>query len=172
MFSVLNPNKMSKSKGFTIIEILIVIAIAGISFSALLGLATDSLKNSVLIKETYQANYLAQEMFEIVRNLRDGTDWGINGIGSFDVDTPFHPQKTLESPQKWQMLSGSEQTGIFSRNLVFKRVSRDANDNIEEIFNPVDEDVNTRKAIATVSWNKRGIEHKVELFLYLTNWKQ
>ncbi|MDP2821034.1 MAG: prepilin-type N-terminal cleavage/methylation domain-containing protein [bacterium] len=163
---------MTKNKGFTIIEILIVITIAGISFSALLGLAAFSLKNSVLIKETYQANYLAQEMLEIARNLRDGTDWGTGGIGSFSADVAFHPEKTAASPPKWQLISGTETTGIFSRNLVFKRVSRDANDNIEEVFNPANEDANTRKAIATASWNKRGIVHKVELFLYLTNWKQ
>jgi prepilin-type N-terminal cleavage/methylation domain-containing protein len=172
MFPVLSPNKMTQNKGFTIIEILIVIAVAGIAFSALLDFSTLSLKNSVLVKETYQANYLVQEALEVARNLRDGTNWETNGIGSFDVDTAYHSEKTLEEFPKWQLVAGTETVGIFSRSLVFERVSRDADDNIEMIFNPPNEDTNIRKTIATVSWNKRGINHSVELFLYLTNWKE
>jgi len=47
---------------------------------------------------------------------------------------------------------------------------RDSNSNIVEsggTYNP-----NTKKVIVTVSWKERGREQKLEIFTYLTNWKQ
>jgi len=46
---------------------------------------------------------------------------------------------------------------------------RDSNNNIVEAGTY---DPNTKKVIVTVSWRERGRDHKLEIFTYLTNWKQ
>jgi len=158
-------------KGFTVIEILIAIVLISISLSAMLIFSVYSLKNTILIKKTYQANYLALEEVEVLRNFRDGTDWHINGIGALDIDSAYHIQKNEDNPPRWIIVSGNEDVDVFTRSLIVERVSRDGNDNIELNFNPVNEDIETRKIISRISWSEGEKNHQVEVYAYLTNWK-
>jgi len=133
-----------------------------------LGLASFSLGVSTLIKQTNQANNLSQEVMEAVRNLRDGTSWDVDGFGKLATSTDYYPQAT-SSPSKWQLVQGIETIDGFTRKVVFEDVMRDSNSNIVEAGTY---DPNTKKVIVTVSWKERGREHKLEIFTYLTNWKQ
>ena len=160
MQPTLNGNK----KGASIIEILIVIAICTIALVSLLGVAAFSLRISTLIRETNQANNLAQEVIEAVRNFRDGTTWDVNGLGTLTTAVAYYPQKSTDTPPKWQLVQGEEETFGFKRKVVFEKVFRDANDNISSSGT---EDPNARKATITVSWKDK----KVEIITYLTNWK-
>lgn len=160
-----------QQKGFTVIEILIAITLTSIFLSAMLGFAVHSLKNAITIKKSYQANYLALEGIEVLRNIRDGTDWSVNGIGSFDVNTEYYVQKNEDNPPKWILALGNENIDVFIRHLIIERVSRDENDNIELNFNPMNEDVEIRKIISKVSWNEAEKNHQIEIYTYLTNWK-
>ena len=162
-------NQNDNKKGASIIEILIVIAIIVIALTSLLGVATFSLRISTLMRETNQANNLSQEVMEAVRNFRDGTSWDVDGFGKLATSTDYYPQAT-SSPSKWQLVQGIENIDGFTRKVVFEDVMRDSNSNIVEsggTYNP-----NTKKVIVTVSWKERGREHKLEIFTYLTNWKQ
>jgi type II secretory pathway pseudopilin PulG len=161
-------NPLGNKKGISIIEILIVVAIIGIAFSSLLGLASFSLGISTLIKQTNQGNLLSQEVMEAVRNFRDGTFWNIDGLGKLATSTDYYPQAT-SSPSKWQLVQGTENIDGFTRKVVFEDVMRDSNNNIVEAGTY---DPNTKKVIVTVSWRERGRDHKLEIFTYLTNWKQ
>ncbi|MBZ9572045.1 prepilin-type N-terminal cleavage/methylation domain-containing protein [Patescibacteria group bacterium] len=161
---MLTPWKNNK-KGISIIEILIVIAIIVIAFASLLGVATFSLRVSTLIKETNQANVLAQETIEVVRNFRDGTDWNINGLGTLTVENTYHLEKTADIPPQWNLVLGEETINGFVRKVIFSDVQRDANDNIVETGGT--NDPNTKKVTATVSWRDK----KVEIVTYLTNWR-
>jgi len=158
-------------KGFTVIEILIAIAIISISLSAMLIFSVYSLKNTILIKKTYQANYLALEEVEVLRNFRDGTDWHLNGIGTLDTETEYHFEKNEDNPSKWILVSGNESVDVFIRSLIVERVSRDGDDNIELNFNSANEDAETRKIISKISWGEGEKSHQVEIYTYLTNWK-
>ena len=162
-------NQNDNKKGASIIEILIVIAIIVIALTSLLGVATFSLRISTLMRETNQANNLSQEVMEAVRNFRDGTSWDVDGFGKLATSTDYYPQAT-GSPSKWQLVQGTENIDGFTRKVVFEDVMRDSNSNIVEsggTYNP-----NTKKVIVTVSWKERGREQKLEIFTYLTNWKQ
>jgi len=162
------------NKGISIIEILIVIALIIIALTCLLDLVTYSLKISTSIKETFIANNLAQEAMEAVRNFRDGTDWDTDGLrdyilGAATSSDPYHPElDTAFSPPKWRLTADAETINSYTRKVVFEKVSRDTNDNIEEIYNPDNDDSNTRKVIVTVSWQDK----EVKLVTYLTNWKE
>jgi len=164
----MSQNQFGNKKGISIIEILVVIAIIITALSSLLGLASFSLGVSTLIKQTNQANNLSQEVMEAVRNFRDGTSWDVDGLGKLATSTDYYPQAT-SSPSKWQLVQGIENIDGFTRKVVFEDVMRDSNSNIVEAGTY---DPNTKKVIVTVSWKERGREHKLEIFTYLTNWKQ
>lgn len=154
----------SGKKGISIIEILIVVAIVTIALVSLLGVAAFSLKISTQIRENTQANVIAQEAMEAVRNFRDGTDWNVDGLGILTSDTDYFPQKS-GSPPKWMLVQGTETAEGFTRKVVFANVIRDTNDNI--VGTGGTNDPNTKKVTVTVYWKDK----EVKLVTYLTNWK-
>ena len=151
------------------IEILTVVAILAITLTALLGLINFSLGVQGLAKETTQANNLAQEVMEAVRNFRDGTSWYVDGLGALNPMVNYYPQKTADNPPKWQMILGQEQTSGFTRRFVVHDVLRDANDNIVESGGATD--FNTKKITVFVSWTRKGVSRQIILDTYFTNWK-
>lgn len=159
----------NSKRGFSIIEILVAIAIISVALVSLSGLASFSLRASLLARQTAQANFLAQEIIESLRSFRDGTYWDVNGLGTLIADVDYYLQEA-GSPAKWQMAQGTEATGIFTRKIVLSNVQRDASDNIVESGGI--NDPQTKKVVAAVSWQERGKSHKVEIITYLTDWKQ
>lgn len=154
------------NKGFSIIEILVIISIVVIALASLLNLTLLSLKLSVSTKESHQANFLAKEMIEIVRTFRDGTDWHSDGLGSLVPGVAYYPSKDdTVVPASWTLIEGEQQIGQFSRKIVFHHVHRDNNDNIVEQGGIKDE--NTKKVTAFVSWRGK----QIEIITYLTNWR-
>jgi len=106
---------------------------------------------------------------EAVRSFRDGTDWDIDGLGVLNIGNVYHPEKSGDIPPAWLLLGGEETVNGFVRKVVFERVSRDpGTNNIEVVYNPGNNDPDTRKVIVTVSWEDR----EVEIITYFTNWKQ
>ncbi len=59
------------SRGQTLIEILIAIAVGTVIVTAVLALATRSSRNANFARNEEQASKLAEEGFEIIRNIRD-----------------------------------------------------------------------------------------------------
>lgn len=167
MLQIFSGNK-NFTKGISIIEILVVIAIMAVSFSGLLGIVSFSLSASSLLKQKLEADFLAQDTMEAVRNFRDGTAWSSNGLGVLTAGSVYFAQKTADVPMKWILTPGTENTGIFSRKVVFEKVFRDSNSNIASSGT---EDVNTKKATVTVSWQEKGRSHSVELITYFMNWR-
>ena len=165
--------KLKNEKGLSIVEILIIAAIIAIALTSLLGIATFSLKIATLEREVTQANILAQETMEAVRNFRDETDWNnddpqdqYDGLGIIATGVAFHPEKSSDTPPKWMLIQGEETIG-FTRKVVFEDVSRDGNDDIEQTYNPNNDDPDSKKIIVTVSWKDK----EVEIITYFTNWK-
>lgn len=151
------------NKGISIIEILIVIAILLITLTSLLGLVNFSLGAANLIKQTTKANAISQEAMEAVRSIRD-SDWtkltngnhGLTNVAGF-----------------WNFAGTENVINGFIRTILIENVSRNPiTDNIEITYNPTNNDPDTKKATATVSWQERGRTHQVELVTYFTNWQQ
>jgi|Deesub1362B_J571_1020462.scaffolds.fasta_scaffold04074_4 type II secretory pathway pseudopilin PulG len=160
----LNPNS---NKGISVVEILVIVAIIGITLISVLGLATFSLEASHLVEQTNRARDLAQEAIEAVRSFRDGTDWESDGLSTLSTEADYYPKKdTSVSPPRWQLIGGVESIGIFKRKINFYQVQRDGNGNIVESGGTVDPD--TLKMKVTVSWKER----EFIIVTYLTNWRQ
>lgn len=166
--------RFKNEKGLSIVEILIIAAIIGIALTSLLGIATFSLRIATLEREVTRANIFAQETMEAVRNFRDETDWDnddpqdqYDSLGLIATGAAFHPEKSSDIPPKWMLIQGEEIIGCFTRKVVFEDVSRDTNDNIEQTYNPNNDDPDTKKTTVTVFWKDK----KVEIVTYFTNWK-
>lgn len=164
-----NPRQvLGNKKGMSLIEILIVISIIALTLTSLLGLTSFSLSAMNLTKQTYEANNIAQELIEQARSFRDSTNWNTDGLGILTTSTDYYIQKSGSS-EKWQFVEGTEIIDGFTRKIVFESVKRDGAANIVEIGGALDS--NTKKIIATVSWQEKNKTHQEELITYLTNWR-
>lgn len=164
----------NNKRGVSAIEILVVIAVVGIVFGSILSLATLSLKLSISIKKTSQANFLTQEIMEAVRNFRDGISWDnddpedkYDGLGIVTTGIAYHLEQSSDIPAKWMLIQGEETVNDFSRKVVFDDVYRESlTDNITTSGGYLDS--NTKKVTATISWESK----QIEIISYLTNWAE
>ena len=163
----------NSKRGISAIEILIAVAIIASTLVTLLGLATFSLRVSLLTKETIRAKNIAQEVLEAVRNFRDGTTWDTDGLRTLSTgeSNPYYPEKDSSVPPEWNLVVGEEITNGFTRKVIFYNVWRDGDDNIVESGGTY-EDSGTKKVKAVVSWQERGKTHQIELITFLTDWQE
>lgn len=86
--------KIKTNKGFSILEILILISVILVSLTGLISLSIGSIKSQTNSRNALVAVELAQEGIEIVRNIRDtnwlnlsSSDWNSNlGNGNYIVN--------------------------------------------------------------------------------------
>jgi prepilin-type N-terminal cleavage/methylation domain-containing protein len=161
--------KNNKNNGFTIVEIIVAIAIIVSAFGAILGFFSFEAKVAERERMKLKAISLAEEAMEATRNFRDNTTWSSTGIGNLSVGIDYHP---ASSSAGWGIVSGIENINEFSRKIVFNKVSRDANSNIESTYNPSNDDSNTRKVIVTISWADREGQMSETIKTYITNWRE
>ena len=162
-------SKQKKESGIIFLEILIAVALIGIAFITLLGMGANVLNLSNNIRTTIQADSLAKEEIEALRSYRDGTNWAANGLGTNNgLGTvsagSSNPYYLTVSSGRWNLVSGAETQGIFTRKIVFDAVYRDANGNIAGSGAL---DSNTKKVTVTIGWPGKTYQ----VITYLTNWK-
>jgi len=156
---------LNSRKGFIFVEILIAITLITTVFITLLGIGFSSLQISYSIKNSIQADYLAKEELESVRNFRDGITWSNFKTVNFGSQNPYY--FTLSNNQ-WNRNSGTETIGIFTRNVVFDEVSRNPTTKyIEDVYNSLNNDPDTIKVTASVMWNSKTYQ----VITYFTNWQ-
>ena len=151
-------------------EALIAIMIITVALTSILSLATLSSIVTSIAKQTTQATLFVQDTMEALRNFRDGTDWNVNGLGTFSLNTAHYVEQ-IGSPAQWQLVVGSEIIDGFTRSVQFQETRRDSvTKDIVETGGDLDPD--TKRIVVEVSWTERGRSHEVELVTYLTNWNQ
>lgn len=148
-------------KGIGIIEILVVVAILGITLTTLLGLASFSLGTQDLARQTVQAKDLAQEAMEAVRSIRDNRGWGLIVNGSYGLEN---------ISGYWNFAGTNNIISGFTRTVLIVDGRRESgSDNIVESGGDIDPD--TKKITVRVEWIERSRPHSIELKTYLTNWR-
>ena len=164
------------SKGISIIELLVVILIIGVAVSALISFGTFTLRTASLLKQTTQASFFVQEGLEALKNYRDNTGWNdddplnnYDGLGVVPTGASLRFELSGDTPARWQLLSGTETLGIFTRDIVLEPVERDKKDNI--VVSGGTLDLGTKKVTVTVFWEERGGTRELEVITYLTNWR-
>ena len=162
-------NLFVDKRGFTIVEIIVVVAIIASAFIAILSFFVFESRVGDRERMRLKAISLAEETIEAVRNFRDNTDWAVNGIGTLSTGVEYHTAKATSS---WEVISGSEDIDGFTKVIIFTNVSRDGNDNIEQIFNPLNHDPDTKKISIIVNWADRSGSASESIETYLTNWRR
>lgn len=162
MLRISSGNKKIKNftKGVSVIEILVVIAILGVALTGILGMASFSLGIQGLVRQTAQADNLAKEAMEAVRNIRDNNSWNQITAGTHGLSS---------SGGVWSFSGNQNIIDNFTRTVLISDVQRDALSNIIESGGTTDPD--TKKITVTVSWSERSRPHEVKLVTYLTNWQ-
>lgn len=93
--------KITKRRGFSLLEVIIALALITITFVAVTSLVSQNLQTNVLNRNFITAHYLNAEAIEVVRNMRD-SNWLQNF--SFNAQTP----EWLWGPSLWPQ-SGTRQ---------------------------------------------------------------
>ena len=152
-----------KNKGVGLLEIVIVTAIIGVGFLAIISFLIFSRGITFQVARNTEATSLAEEGIEAVRSLRDES-WATN-IKFLASGTDYYP---VVSGDKWTL--GATDPGpidnLYTRTVTVEAVSRDADADIA--VGGVD-DPSTKKVTATVRWQESGSNKEIVLTTYITN---
>ena len=160
--------KWKLNNGFTIIEIVVVIAVIITVFLTVLSFFVLDIKATERSQMRLKAIAFAKEGIEGIRNFRDRTTWDVDGLGLIIAGSDYY---LVSSSAGWDLVLGSEDINEFNRRIVVNRVSRDINDDIEAIYNPLNDDPDTKLITVVVSWSDRQGNASEVLSTYLTNWR-
>lgn len=134
-----------KNKGFSIVEIILAIAIFFIFLTAFSEMTFGFWKQQRNALNKERATYLAEEAFEAARSLRDA---------SFSNLTDGNHGLSIVS-NKWSFSGTSDTSDVFQRALTISTI-----------------DTNTKKADVVISWTDETGNNSVSLSTYLTNWRK
>lgn len=151
-----------KSKGVGLVEILIVLAVIGIGFLAIISFLIFSRGVTFQVGRNTEAVTLAEEGIEAVRALRD-EDWSnVSTAGT------YYPVIDIVS-DKWTLITTDPGpiSNLYTRTVVVEDVGRDGNDDI--LSSGGTPDPNTKKVTATLSWTEATQSKQVVLTTYITN---
>ncbi|MBI2582735.1 type II secretion system protein [Candidatus Azambacteria bacterium] len=148
------------NRGFGLIEIIIVLAIAVTAIFALSAVSAFSLRAITERGVEARAGEVAAEGLEAARALRDS---GWTNIASKTIGAPYYATSTLTD---WtlSLTNPGKVDGVFTRQVTFERVFRDASDNIAVSGT---EDTRARKVTIQVTWDARGGSKTYTLTSYL-----
>ncbi len=175
--------KVSATKGFTLIETLIAVAVLMIAIAGPLSISSKALTTSLYARDQTTASYLAQEEMELIKNYKDnnimnsppwtnGLDSCIGTTGSYcdlspsNVKTICPSSGTSGCPLKLSdngtyTSDGTGGPTIFSRNFkLFK---------IQNRYTAPDNDPNEYQVIITVFWNSGSVVNTVVLRSEITS---
>jgi len=135
----------NKTFGFSLIEVLLTVAIFSMFVVALIGVLSIGEESSSLGGKRIQAVFLAEEGLEAVRNIRDENFANL-------VDGPYG---LVKAGNQWNFSALPDVNDIFTRTV-----------NISTV------DADTKLVISTVDWPQNLQRNgSVVLTTYLTNWK-
>jgi Tfp pilus assembly protein PilV len=150
-----------RTRGLTMVEVLIASAIILTAVVVLLGVHSLYLKTALENGQTVQAAYLAEEGVEVMRYLRDAS-WSQN-IAPLSLNTPYG----LALSGAWITNATSTWIGAFYRIVTLSAVERDAASDIVASGGTLDP--NTKLLTVSVSWPQRGATTTKTVATYLTN---
>src|SRR3989344_1040687 len=150
------------SRGFSMVEAVIAIAIAGSFIVVLAAVNTIYIKISLSQSFKIQAAFLAEEGLEVMRYLGDDS-WTSN-IALMSNGADYF---LTFSGTNWATTTTLTYVGIFDRRIRLSEVYRDAADNITVTGGALDP--NTRLLTATVSWPEHEATSTKVVSTYITN---
>ena len=168
-----------KQKGFSLIEILIAIALAAIFVPAISKLFTLSLQSSSQGRAYSEAYTIAQEQMEAILYLKSQNDptWDWINTPENNADSPpdyYQPQFTSGT---WQLGTKTTTPAIrngYTSTVTISPVHRCGDEICQDESAPIDPEADiglfTKFITVTVSWLESGHPKQVELNSYVTSY--
>lgn len=139
----------NNSKGQTLIELVVVLAVVGMIVTGVVSIAAVSVRNARFSKDQATASRYTQEAMEWIRQERD-TSWS---------DFYSRRDRTYCMPTlSWSQTSGCNSSQVIS-NTAFTRTS---------MLTPLD--VNSIQVDVNVSWEDARGSHQSRMSTVLTSW--
>lgn len=158
-----------KQKGFSIVELLMVMGLAAIIFPALLTGFVATRSGRAQGEERLQAIHLVEEAQEAVRIVRekDWTDFTAYSIPPNQIYHPVHPVAS----STWTLVNGPETINGLTRQITISDVSRDNSTNLIVADDAPQSfvDPSTKKVTITVFWSN-PLPAQVSSTMYLTRY--
>ncbi len=157
-------------QAFTLLEMLFAVIIFSFALVSLIGITGKGVVATITAKNQLTAQYLAEELIEVARNVRDsnyvtGSAWLTNmeqctESNACDVDytSSSRPILSTEKGQLYENEGVFGSTGNpspFSRELYFESIGTG----------------NQGMLVSTVYWQEKGVERKFELKTYIADWQ-
>jgi len=164
---------MKTTRGFTLVEVILVLFIFSVGIGGVFVFISSSTKSSSLVSNKLTASYLAQEGTEIVRNIRDtnfldiasggasGWDDELTGCGGAGCEADYDDTALTAWSDSFLNISGGDRYSYAAGTAtIFKRrITVTGAD-------PV------RSVVVDVFWTERGITHRVISETQLYDWIQ
>ena len=154
--------KLTQQEGFSIVEVLLAMAIFAIVTTGILYMSIDTAERDVKTSVNQEAFLYAQEGVEVARNIADKNFLSLsNGDHGLQL-----------SGGEWSFIIAPEDLdGFYERTITVEDVYRDETGNIDEdagtFFDP-----EMKKVVVEIEWLQGGVLPKsMELSTYVTNWK-
>ena len=162
-YFIQNKNNKKNNSGFSIVEVVIAIAIALMLFSSIYSIIFFSNQTMHRALRKTEAVQFAQEGIEIVRTIKN-VSW-TDDIATLTSGTVYYPVLVGDL---WTLSTISQPliNGTFTRTISIYAVNRDANDDIAVVGT---DDPKTKRVVVTVSWVEKSVTNSVVLETYLTN---
>lgn len=153
-----------KSKGLGMVEIIVVVAVVIVAFTAILQLFKLQLQSERAKREELGAYALLTETMEAVRSIRDA---GWANLSSLTLGADYY---AVISGGAWTLvITDPGPLDGYTRWVVLGSVQRNASDDIVPSGGIVDS--GTLEATAYVEWSSGTATRTKTLTTYLTNWQ-
>ena len=156
-------------QAFTLLEMLFAVIIFSFALVSLIGITGKGVVATITAKNQLTAQYLAEELIEVARNVRDSNY--VTGTAAWDtgivectesepcgVDYLGKPTLTKGRETLFENEGVFGPTGNpspFSRELYFKSIGTGSQGEL----------------VSTVYWQEKGVERKFELKTYIADWQ-
>jgi prepilin-type N-terminal cleavage/methylation domain-containing protein len=157
---------------FTLLEMLFAVIIFSFALVSLIGITGKGVVATITAKNQLTAQYLAEELIEVARNVRDSNY--VEGTAAWDtgiVECTASEPCGVDYSGKPVLMEGRET--LFENEGVFGSADIGGNKSIftrELYFKPIGAD-KQGELVSTVYWQEKGVERKFELKTYIADWQ-
>ena len=160
----LASSEASRRLGFSLVEVILAVALFGLFATALIGLLMNSYGSNLQAAEKDKANFYAQQGLEAVWSIRRQA-WNFLVNGDHGVNT---------NAGYWQFIGTSDLLDDrYTRVVNVNNICRNASSQIIDCSAPgAIIDLHTKKVSSKVTYSAvTGVNNEIELISYLTTWQ-